>query len=168
MVNINQEYENYYGAEMPELDYEVEPIGIDEAARILANIRADALRAVLPGREDFRVDVIPEPFPFEFFGDVAQAQGPALFDEPEEDPEWLPAQRVPIYSVRNQVETVADLYERAERQDEPVIPFLHRSIGVVLRCSVEGCEIETSNDCGICIRCHPIYPFGEFPCSIRR
>ena len=51
----------------------------------------------------------------------------------------------------------------------PLIPPpLHRQVGTINSCKVLGCNQLTSNDCSICIGCHPLMEDPEFPCYLRR
>lgn len=45
---------------------------------------------------------------------------------------------------------------------------IHRTVGAPpFRCGVNGCENLTTNECGFCLNCHPIYRVNDFPCSIK-
>ena len=43
-------------------------------------------------------------------------------------------------------------------------PLLHRQICISRICKVKGCRENTSNECGICGRCHPVQKAVDFPC----
>lgn len=46
--------------------------------------------------------------------------------------------------------------------------ILHRTVGAPPSiCGVINCENLTTNACGFCLDCHPMYRVDDFPCSIK-